>query len=57
MANFEVSINVEYGAFNLSVSGPDTMSFGGYSKKEAKESIMNHARYICDQLDRISDED
>lgn len=57
MAKFRVSIDVEYDDFNLSVHGPDTMSFGGYSKKEVKESIMNHARYICDQLDRISDED
>lgn len=57
MAEFSVSIDVKYGNFSLSVEGPDTIHFGGYSKEEAKDSIMNHARYICDQLDRISDED
>ena len=56
MADCSIRIDVDYGPFNVSTDGPP-MLFGGYTKNEVKELVMHYAKYVCDQLDRISDED
>lgn len=51
-----VSINVEFGDFNPRISGPETMTFAGYSVEEVKDMVRDYADYICKCLDQIEKE-
>ena len=48
-----VTVDVEFGDFNPRISGPETMTFGGYSVEDVKKMVRDYTEYVCKCLDQI----